>query len=119
MEIFKYIIFTFLLLISAQSSALNLAEINQPIEKGLYDNRSCNDLYVQATSLEKNFMAYEANAGSRTQVASIVSAVFAPAIYYLGYSAFHDYKNGLHTKQTFAQIEEVRYRMAQKRCFAK
>jgi hypothetical protein len=119
MELSKYITFISLLLISAQSAALNLAEINQPIEEGIYDSRSCNDLYMQASTLEKESFTYKTGFGAKTQVASIVTTVFAPAVYYLGYSAFQNYKNGINSKAAFAEIEEIRFRMAEKRCFAK
>lgn len=115
----KFITFTFLLLVSAQSSALNLVEMNKPVGESLYDSRSCNDLYMQASALEKESFSYAANKGSKTQLASIVSTVFAPAVYYLGYSAYQDYKNENNAESSFAQIEEIRFRMAEKRCFEK
>jgi hypothetical protein len=119
MELSKYIAFISLLLVSTQGIALNLAEINQPIEQGLYDSRSCNDLYIQASTLEKEAFAYKKGIGARTQVASIVTTIFAPAVYYLGFSAFQDYKSGINSKIAFVEIEEIRFRMAEKRCFAK
>jgi len=119
MELSKYTVFTSLLLISTQSTALNLVEINQPIKQGLYDSRSCNDLYMQASALEKESFAHKTGIGTRTQVASIVSTVFAPALYYLGFSAYQDYKSGINAKTAFVEIEEIRFRMAEKRCFAK
>jgi hypothetical protein len=73
---------------------------------------------MQASELEKESFAYY-KSSSKTQVASIVSTVFAPAIYYLGYSVFQDYKNETRTKSAFTEIEEVRFRMAEKRCFTK
>ncbi len=119
MELSKYITFISLLLIGTQSTALSLAEINQPIEQGIYDSRSCNDLYMQASVLEKESFSYKTGFGTRTQVASIVTTIFAPAVYYLGFSAFQDYKNGINSKAAFVEIEEIRFRMAEKRCFAK
>jgi hypothetical protein len=118
MKYLKYITFTSLLIISTQSLALNLAEINQPIEQGLYDNRSCNDLYMQATNLEKETFTNQAG-HKRTQVAAVVSTIFTPALYYMGYSAFQDYKNEIRSNSASAQIEEIRFRMAEKRCFTK
>lgn len=118
MKNFKYITFISLLLVSAQSTALNLTEINQPIEQGLYDSRSCNDLYMQATAFEKEAFGYKSGS-NKTQVASMVSAVFAPAIYYLGFSVFQDYKNGIRSKTAFTEVEAIRSRMSEKRCFAK
>ncbi len=119
MKTLKYITFIFFLLSSVQSLALNLVEMSTPAEKGLYDSRSCNDLYVQASALEKESFSYAADRGSKTQVASIVSTVFTPALYYLGYSAFQDYKDDIRSKSTFSEIEQIRFRMAEKRCFAK
>lgn len=119
MALSKYIIFISFLLLSAQSSALNLVEINKPIKQGLYDNRSCNDLYMEALALEKESFSYAAGNGNKTQVASVVSTIFTPALYYLGYSAYQDYKNEIDSRSTFVEIEEIRFRMAEKRCFTK
>ncbi len=58
MENLKYITLISLLLVSTQSSALNLAEVNQPIDQELYDGRSCNDLYMQASALEKDLFVF-------------------------------------------------------------
>lgn len=119
MKTLKIITFTFFILASAQSSALNLGEMHKPVEGSLYDSRSCNDLYMQAVALEKENFSYESGNGNKTQVASIVSTIFTPAIYYLGYSAYKDYKNDVDSKSSFAKIEDIRLRMAEKRCFTK
>lgn len=119
MKILKYITFVLFLLTSIQSSALNLVEMKKPVGGGLYDSRSCNDLYMQALTLEKESFSYAADRGNKTQVASIVSTVFTPAIYFLGYSAFQDYKDSARSKTTFTEIEDIRLRMAEKRCFVK
>jgi hypothetical protein len=118
MELNKYIVFATFLLASTQTAAINLIEMNQSMEESLYDSRSCNDLYMQASALEKESFN-NSSFGKRTQVASFVSAVFAPAIYYLGYSAFQDYNNGIRSKAAFDQVEDIRLRMAEKRCFTK
>lgn len=105
--------------ISTQAQALNLIQTKESVGEELYDTRSCNDLYMEASALEKQSFSYEAGKGERTQIASVVSTVFAPALYLAGYSVFQDFKTGIDAKSTFAKIEEVRYRMAEKRCFAK
>ena len=112
----KIFIFSSFLLINTESNALNLIEFNRTVEDNLYDSRSCNDLYMQASSLEKQFFA-NTGPSNRTQVASLVSAVFTPALYYLGYSAYQDYQANINMKLAFAEIEEIRVRMAEKRCF--
>lgn len=114
-----FIIFSVCIFASAQALALNLVQTRESIEDKLYDTRSCNELYMKASALEKQSFSYETNTGERTQIASAVSTVFTPALYLLGYSAFQDYKKGVEAKSTFAKIEEVRYRMAEKRCFEK
>jgi len=109
----------FFLVFSLDTFALNLVEMQKPVGGGLYDNRSCNDLYMQALTLEKESFSYAADRGDKTQVASIVSTVFTPAIYFLGYSAFQDYKQKARSESTFIEIEDIRLRMAEKRCFVK
>ncbi len=119
MKTLKIITFTLFVLASAQSLALNLAEIHKPADSSLYDSRSCNDLYMEAMALEKENYSYERGNGNKTQVASVVSTIFAPAVYYLGYSAIQDYKNKANSKSSFVKIEDIRLRMAEKRCFVK
>lgn len=99
--------------------ALNLVEINQPVREKLYDSRSCNDLYMEASALEKQSFSYAADEGNKTLIASVASTVFTPALYFIGYSALQDYKLEIEAKSTFSKIEAIRYRMAEKRCFEK
>jgi RsiW-degrading membrane proteinase PrsW (M82 family) len=119
MKLLKTFTITVFLFFSTQSYALNLVEMHKPAGESLYDSRSCNDLYMEAVSLEKESFSYAAGNSNRTKVASIVSTVFTPALYYLGYSAYQDYKSEADAKSTFAKIEEIRYLMAEKRCFTK
>jgi hypothetical protein len=114
----KFILILSLLVFSSQSWALKLVDLNRSSGEKLYDSRSCNDLYMEATALEKENFAYAAGS-NRTMVASVVSTVFAPAVYYLGYSAYQDYKKEIDSESTFAKIEHVRFLMAEKRCFTK
>ncbi len=114
-----FIIFNVCIFASAQVLALNLVQTKESVGEKLYDSRSCTDLYMEASALEKQSFSYETNKGERTQIASAVITVFTPALYLLGYSAFQDYKTAVGAESTFAKIEEVRYRMAEKRCFEK
>ena len=113
------LIFSICILTSTQTMALNLVEFNQSVGEKLYDSRSCNDLYMEASALEKQSFSYAADKGNKTQIASAVSTFFAPAIYLVGYNALKDYKDGIESKSNFAKIEEIRFRMAEKRCFEK
>lgn len=119
MEIVKYITYISFLLFSTQSTALNLAGVDQPLEDGLYDNRSCNDLYMQASALEQDTFIYKTNIynDKRTVVASYAMTVFAPAIYYLGYNVYQNHKAQMRSEIALSEIEVIRFRMAEKRCF--
>lgn len=114
-----FIIFSICIFASAQALALNLIQTEESVEEQFNNNRSCNELYIEASALEKQSFSYETDKGERTQMASAVSTVFAPAFYLLGYSAIQDYRTSIKAKSTFAKIEEVRYQMAEKRCFEK
>ena len=98
--------------------ALNLVEMHQPVGEKLYDGRTCNDLYMEASALEKQSFAH-ANNTDKTLMASVASTIFTPALYFAGYNAFQDYKAGIEAKSAFTKIEEIRFRMAEKRCFEK
>lgn len=114
-----FFIFNVFAFASAQALAFNLVQIKESSGENLYATRSCNDLYMEASALEKQSFSYEADKGERTQIASAVSTVFAPAIYLLGYNAIQDYRTSIEAKSTFAKIEEIRYQMAEKHCFEK
>ena len=113
------IVFIISLFISAQSWALNLVDFKQSADEKLYDDRSCNDLYMEASALEKQTFSYAEDKSNKTLMASVASTVFTPALYLVGYSAIKDYKNEADAKSTFVKMEELRYRMAEKRCFEK
>lgn len=113
------IIFNVCVFASAQALALNLTQMEESVEEQFNNSRSCNELYLKVSVLEKEAFSYETDKGERTQITSAVSTVFAPALYLLGYSAIQDYRTSIEAKSTFAKIEEVRYQMAEKRCFEK
>lgn len=117
----KQILLITILVFSTNSAALNLAGTNQTITNGLYDNRSCNDLYMQASALEKDTFINKTNfySDNKTRVASIALTVFSPAVYYFGFSAFQNYKAQTRSQTALSEIEAIRFRMAEKRCFEK
>jgi hypothetical protein len=119
MRILKYLGFISCLIFSSHSIALSLTEINQPLDDGLYDSRSCNDLYLEATALEKESFIYKNGNQATMTVASIASTVFTPALYFVGYNAFKNFKSEKQSQTALSKIEEVRYRLAEKRCFTK
>lgn len=121
MKILKYNVCISLFLFSAQTVALNLVGSGQSTENALYDNRSCNDLYMQASALEKDSHIYKSNFYNdrKTRVASVALTAFSPALYYLGFNSYQNYKKQLQSEIAFSQIEEIRFRMAEKRCFEK
>lgn len=111
--------YVLLLLFSLQSTALNLSGLDQPLADGLYDDRSCNDLYLQASALEQDTFINKTNIynDKRTRVSSYAVAIFTPAFYYLGFNAFQNYRAQIHSEIAFIKISEIRSRMAEKRCF--
>ena len=120
MAIFKHSFLIFILLFSANGFALNLSDTNQSITNELYDNRSCGELYMQASALERDTYANKRGFYSdrTTRVATYAMAVFGlPIASYLGYSSFQNYKAGIRSEAALSEIEKIRYRMAEKRCF--
>lgn len=117
MEFFKYSILAYLLLISTSSSALNLAATEQPIAQSLYDDRTCNDLYIQASALEPQTFKYKATLSNNTRAATYTMTVFSGGIYYLGYTGFQQLVERHNSQQAKLDIEQIRHRMAEKRCF--
>jgi len=110
--------FNLLLIFSTNSAALNLAGTNQSITNGLYDNRSCNDLYMQASTLEKDTFIYKTNINNNTtRVASYALTIFSPAVYYLGFTAYQNHKQQTRSQIALGEIDQIRLRMAEKRCF--
>ena len=119
MKIPAIVVLSLSVLVSTQALALNLFQKKEPVAEQPYGTRSCNELYIEVSALEKQSFSYETDKGERTQMASAVSTIFTPALYLVGYSAIQDYRTGVQAKSTFAKIEEVRYQMAEKRCFEK
>ena len=117
----KNIVFSLLLIISSSSFALNLTGTAESITNELYDNRSCNELYIEASRLEQDTFINKTTIynDNKTQLASYAATVFSPAIYYLGFNAIQNYKNQVRSEHALSEIDKVRLRMAEKRCFEK
>lgn len=113
----KTISLIFLLILSTQTNALNLVGAEQPFTEGLYDNRTCNDLYMQASALEQKTFQYKTNYYSNKRVASYALAVLSPALYVFGYTPYQNHLDQARVQQATSEIEHVRLRMAEKRCF--
>ena len=99
--------------------ALNFAGIEQPVNESLYDKRSCNELYMQASALEKDTFIYKTDLYSDkgSTVAAYALTVFSPAVYYFGFKAYKSYTDQLRSQTALSEIDQIRYRMAEKRCF--
>jgi hypothetical protein len=106
-----------LLLLSTQANALNLAGAEKSFTEGLYDNRSCNDLYMQASALEQKTFQYKTNYYSDKHVAGYALALVSPAIYVFGYAPYQNHLAQTRSRLASSEIEHVRLRMAEKRCF--
>lgn len=117
MSNFKTISLIFLLLLSMQAYALNLAGTEQSITEGFYDNRTCNDLYMQASALEQKTFHYKTNYYSDKRVASYALAVVSPALYFFGYAPYQNHLDQTRSQLATSEIKHIRLRMAEKRCF--
>ncbi len=117
MPTLKYISLISLSLFSIQANSLNLAGAEQTFTEGLYDNRSCNDLYMQASALEQKTFHYKTNYYSDQRVASYALAVVSPALFFFGYAPYQNHLDQKRSQLASSEIEHVRLRMAEKRCF--
>ena len=110
------------LILSLNCMALNLANVNdRPSTNSIYDSRSCNELYAQASALEQDTYIYRNDfySDKGTQVATYAMTVFTPAVYYFGYKVYKDYETNVRSAHAQNEMDQVRMRMAEKRCFEK
>ena len=107
------------LLIPVHALAFSIDAVGQSNQSNLFDQRSCQELYMQATALEQQHYRLRHNyyTDKNAQAASIASTVFTPALYYFGYAAYKDMKSEKDVVTTGQEIDAIRTRMAEKRCF--
>ena len=107
------------MLFCVRAEAFNVNAISDSNSENLYDSRSCNELYMQVTALEKTSYSIKENhfTNSKAQAASMAMTVFPPAIYYFGYAAYKDLESNMRSKATLEEMDSIRHRMAEKRCF--
>ena len=106
-------------LVTTPALAFNTESIKTARAEPLFDTRSCNELYAEAAALEKVSYAddYDYYNDRNARAAGIASTVFAPAIYYFGYAAYKDVTSTKQAINALNDINNVRHRMAEKRCF--
>ena len=119
MAVLRQTLFISGLIFCTNSMALNFAGIEQPVNESLYDKRSCNELYMQASALEHQSYIYKTDLYSDkgSQVAAYALTVFSPAVYYFGFKAYKNYTDQVRSQAALSEIDQIRYRMAEKRCF--
>lgn len=107
------------LVLPAHVMAFNINAEGKTNIENLIDSRSCNELYLQVSDLEKRTYQHQQNyyTDKNAQAAGIASAVFTPAFIYFGYAAYKDYEAQSDTSSTIQRIDVIRMRMAEKRCF--
>ena len=107
-----------LVLVTAQNSwAFNKA---QPLENHpVMDLRHCEQLYARATELEARSQNRESSiySAQNNNVASVVSTVFTPALYFLGFSKIKQFTSRHQAMESLHELDAVRNRMAALRCF--
>lgn len=115
----KLFICTTSLLLGTPAMAFNIEAVGKTNNDSMFDSRSCNELYMQASTLEKQTYQHQRNyyTDKNAQAAGIASAVFSPAFYYFGYAAYKDYQSQRDASSAMEQIDAIRTRMAEKRCF--
>ncbi len=96
-----------------------LSELQAARPQSLYENRTCQQLYLAAAQLENKALNYKSDLFNQENntVASIVSTVFTPALYFLGYSNLMSFKSKREAHHSNMELNKIRYRMAEKRCF--
>lgn len=114
---FKSFICVFLMTFSIPTLSLSQLQGQRP--ESLYENRTCEQLYLAAGKLERKALNYESDVFNQRNntVASIVSTVFTPALYFLGYSNLMNFKSDREAYQSNQELNQVRVRMAEMRCF--
>ncbi len=87
----------------------------------LYDMRTCQQLYMEASVLEKETQLFKTNfyTDTRSRVAGYALTVFSPAIYYIGFKAYKNVESDFKAKRAMSEIDLIRQRMAEKHCFEK
>ena len=74
---------------------------------------------MQASALEQKSYIYKTDlyTDKGSQVAAYALTVFTPAIYYFGFKAYKNYSDQISSQTALNEIDQIRYRMAEKRCF--
>jgi len=111
--------FLYIYLITFSIPALSISQLQGQRPDSLYENRTCEQLYLAAGKLESKALNYESDVFNQRNntLASIVSTVFTPALYFLGYSNLMNFKSDREAYRSNQELNKVRFRMAEMRCF--
>ena len=107
----------FVCALSHNATALNQEPISE--HHPVMDLRHCEQLYQRATELEARAQNRESPLYSErnNNVASVVSTVFTPALYFLGYSKIKQFNSRREAMASLNELDTIRNRMAALRCF--
>lgn len=88
---------------------------------GVYENRTCNQLYMEVTRLEPDthYYDYDLYNEKNSHIAGYILTVFSPAIYYFGYTAYREVTDQYRISRVSRQVHTLRTRMAELHCFEK
>ncbi len=91
-----------------------------PESQNLYENRNCQDLYREITELEIATLKFESSIYNtrNADVASVVSTMFSPAVFFVGYTKMMTFKTEIEASESSKELHLLRQRMAELRCFA-
>ena len=114
---FRIFIYLILLVTTTPAWPISVLQGQQP--ESIYENRSCEQLYLAAGKLENKALNYESDVFNQRNntVASVVGTVFTPALYFLGYSSYMNFRSEREAHQSNHELDKIRYRMAELRCF--
>ena len=109
------------ILISSAAQAFNIVAVGTASNDNMFDTRSCGELYTQVATLEKQayFNKQDYYTDTNDQAAIIASTMFTPTVYYFGFAAYKDFKAKKQVNDARLQLDALRVRMAEKRCFAR
>ncbi|MDX1519519.1 MAG: hypothetical protein R3318_05305 [Gammaproteobacteria bacterium] len=118
-KLLKYRVIFTALLAGITTPCLAISQFQGQRPSSLYENRTCEQLYLAAGKLENKALNYESDVYNQRNntVAGIVSTVFTPALYFLGYSSLMSFKSDREAYHSNLELNKIRFRMAEMRCF--
>lgn len=107
-----------LIIYSNSSSAIS---VKTELDTSIYEHQSCEEMYYQVSELEIHTLNFESpiyNSRNNT-IASVTSTVFTPAVFFVGFSHAMTFKSEIDASKISQELNYLRRRMGEMRCFTK